>query len=95
MSALLPRSEPFAKPKNFITLQKRMNFSEVTGDPRRARPSRRALSFREVSMGEAAGLLLDRAGAMGSPAQRDLNVLMKRLSPDPWIGKLKKSSSSL
>jgi hypothetical protein len=56
MPSLLLRSEPFAKPKNFITLQKRMGFYEVTGG--------RALSFRDVSMGKTAGLPLDRAGAM-------------------------------
>jgi len=33
----------------------RVDFFEVTGGPRRARPSRRALSFRNLSVGETAG----------------------------------------
>jgi len=84
-----------------------MGFSEVTGGPRRAsrprvvrpggsrqarsrkaRPSRRALSFRDVSLGE----IPPEAGrGQNSP----VDMLLKRLSPDPWIGKLKKSPSSL
>jgi len=76
MSALLPRSKPFAKPKNFITLQKRMGFSEVTGG--------RALSFRDVSMGEAAGLPLDRAGAMRRGQDSPVDMLLKRQAREPW-----------
>jgi len=76
MSALLPRFKPFAKPKNFITLQKRMNLSEVTGG--------RALSFRDVSMGEAAGLPLDRAGAMRRGQDSPVDMLLKRQAREPW-----------
>ena len=57
-------------------LQKGVGFSEATGGPRRAsrprargrkaRPSRRALSFRDVSMGETAAQSLSRG--MRSPA---------------------------
>jgi len=38
----------------FVTLKKRVGFSEVTGG--------RALSFRNLSVGETAGLPLHRAG---------------------------------
>jgi len=59
---------------------KRVGFSEVTGV--------RALSFRNLSVGE----IPPEAGRrQNSPADK----LLKRLSPDPWIGKLKKSPSSL
>ena len=89
------------------TLQKRMGFYEVTGGPRRAsrpracreppgrttrgrkaRPSRRALFFRNVSMGEI-------PPEAGRKQNSPVDTLLKRLSPDPWIGKLKKSLSSL
>ena len=76
MSALLLRSEPFAKPKNFITLQKRMGFYEVTGG--------RALSFRDVSMGETAGLPLDRAGAMRRGQKSPVDMVLKRPAREPW-----------
>jgi hypothetical protein len=70
------------------TLQKRMGFYEVTGGPRRARPSRRTLFFRNVSMGE----IPPKAGrGQNSP----VDMLLKKLNPDPWIGKLKKSQSSI
>jgi len=82
----------------FVTLMKRVGFSEVTGGPRRAsrprargrkaRPSRRALFFRNVSMGEI-------PPEAGRKQNSPVATLLKRLSPDPWIGKLKKSLSSL
>jgi len=61
-----------------------MGFYEVTGGPRRARPSRRALSFRDVSMGESAGLPLDRAGAMRRGQNSPLDTLLKRPAREPW-----------
>jgi hypothetical protein len=61
----------------FVTQEKRMDFSEVTGV--------RALSFRNLSVGE-----------IPPEAERGpVDTLLKRLSPDPWIGKLKKSLPSL
>jgi hypothetical protein len=74
MSALLLRSEPFAKPKNFITLQKRMGFSEVTGG--------RALSFRDVSMGETAAQSLSKGMRRGQDSPVDM--LLKRPAREPW-----------
>ncbi len=71
---LFLRSEPFAKPKNFITLQKRMDFSEVTGG--------RALSFRDVSMGEAAALSLSRR--MWRVQDSPVDMLLKRQAREPW-----------
>ena len=68
----------------FSILQKRMSFYEVTGGPRRARPSRRALSFRDISMGETAGLQLDRAGAMRRGQDSPVDMLLKRPAREPW-----------
>jgi hypothetical protein len=62
-----------------------VGFSEATGG--------RALSFRDVSMGETAALSLSRGMRRGQNSPVD--TLLKRLSPDPWIGKLKKSPPSL
>jgi len=64
----------------FVSPMKRVDFFEVTGV--------RALSFRNLSMGE----IPPEAGrGQNSP----INKLLKRPSPDLWIGKLKKSPSSL
>ena len=68
----------------FFTLLTRVDFSEVTGGPRRARPSRRALSFRDISMGETAGLQLDRAGAMRRGQDSPVDMLLKRQAREPW-----------
>jgi len=80
------------------TLIKRVDFYKVTGGPRRAsrprardrkaRPSRRALSFRNLLVGE----IPPEAGRRQNPPA---DTLQKRPSPDPWIGKLNKSPSSL
>jgi hypothetical protein len=69
-------------------LGKRIDFSGVTGGPRRARPSRRALSLRNLLVGEI-------PPEAGRRQNSPINKLLKRLSPDPWIGKLRKSPSSL
>ena len=62
------------------TLIKRVDFYKVTGV--------RALSFRNLLVGE----IPPEAGRrQNSPA----DTLQKRPSPDPWIGKLNKSPSSL
>ena len=54
----------------------RMGFYEVTGV--------RALSFRDVSMGETAGLPLDRAGAMRRGQDSPVDMLLKRQDREPW-----------
>jgi hypothetical protein len=56
-----------------ITLHKRVSFSEVTGG--------RALSFRDVSMGEAAGLPLDRAGGNAEGAKLPCRYVAEKTSP--------------
>jgi len=53
-----------------------VGFSEVTGG--------RALSFRDVSMGEAAGLPLDEAGAMRRGQDSLVDMLLKRPAQKPW-----------
>jgi len=63
----------------FVTQEKRMDFPEVTGV--------RALSFRNLSVGEI-------PPEAGRRQNFPIDKLLKRLSPDPWIGKLKKSQSS-
>jgi len=62
------------------TLRKRVDFYEVTGV--------RALSFRNLLVGEVPP---EAGRGQNSPADK----LQKRLSLDPWIGKLNKSPSSL
>jgi len=69
----------------FIALQKRMGFSEVTCG--------RALSFRNVSMGETAGLPLDRAGGNAEGAKLSRRYVAEKTSPRAL--ELKKSPSSL
>ena len=69
----------------FGTLQKRVGFSEVTGG--------RALSFRNGSMGETAGLPLDRAGGNAEGAKLPRRYVTEKTSPRAL--ELKKSSSSL
>jgi len=59
-----------------FTLQKRMGFYEVTGG--------KALSFRDVSMGETAGLPLDREGAMRRGQDSPVDMLLKRPAREPW-----------
>jgi hypothetical protein len=44
----------------------------------------RALSFRDVSMGETAGLPLDRAGAMRRGQNSPVDRLLKRPAREPW-----------
>jgi hypothetical protein len=68
--------KPLHKLTIFVTLRKRVGFSEVTGG--------RALSFRDVSMGEAAGLPLDRAGAMWRGQYSPVDTLLKRPAREPW-----------
>jgi len=53
-----------------------MGFYEVTGV--------RALSFRDISMGETAGLQLDRAGAMRRGQDSPVDMLLKRPAREPW-----------
>jgi len=53
-----------------------MGFYEVTGG--------RVLSFRDVSMGEAAGLPRDRAGAMRRGQNSPVDMLLKRPAREPW-----------
>jgi len=53
-----------------------VGFFEVTGV--------RALSFRNVSMGETAGLPLDRAGAMRRGQDSPVDMLLKRPAREPW-----------
>jgi hypothetical protein len=69
----------------FATLIMRMGFSEATGV--------RALSFRDVSMGEAAGLPLDRAGGNAEGAKLPRRYVAEKTSPRDL--ELKKSPSSL
>jgi len=59
----------------FVTLITRVGFSEVTGG--------RALSFRNGSMGETAGLPLDRAGAMRRGQNSPVDTLLKRPAREP------------
>ena len=59
----------------FVTREKRVDFSEVTGG--------RPLSFRDVSMGEAAGLPLDRVGAMRRGQDSPVDTLVKRPGREP------------
>jgi len=53
-----------------------VSFSEATGG--------RALSFRDISMGEPAGLPLDRAGAMRRGQDSPVDILLKRPAREPW-----------
>jgi len=69
----------------FVTLITRVGFSEVTGG--------RALSFRDVSMGEAAGLPLDRAGGNAEGAKLPRRYVAEKTSPRAL--ELKKGPSSL
>jgi hypothetical protein len=77
--------KPLHKLTIFVTLRKRVGFSEVTGG--------RALSFRDVSMGEAADLPLDRAGSNAEGAKLPRRYVAEKTSPGAL--ELKKSPSSL
>jgi hypothetical protein len=55
-----------------ITLHKRVSFSEVTGG--------RALSFRDVSMREAAGLQIDRAAGNAEGAKLPRRYIAEKTS---------------
>jgi len=70
------KARPLKNLKAFDTLRKRMGFSEVTGG--------RALSFCDVSMGETAGLPLDRAEAMRRGQNSHVDTLLKRPAWEPW-----------
>ena len=56
-----------------VTLHKRMGFCELTGG--------RVLSFRNVSMGEAADLPLDRAGGNAEGAKLPRRYVAEKTSP--------------
>jgi len=72
----IDKMRPLVNLTAFITRQTRMGFSEVTGG--------RALSFCNVSMGETAGLPLDRAGAMRRGQNSPVDTLLKRPAREPW-----------
>jgi len=56
---------PLQNPTIPAALKKRVGFSEVTGGLRRAWPSRRALSFRNLSIGETAAPSFSEENAEG------------------------------
>jgi len=85
-----PHLETSAKPYNSCHSKKRMGFSEVTGG--------RALSFRNLSMGEAAAPSIARRMRRGKvyPPQAELPHKIKLLEKTrPRALELKKSPSSL
>ena len=84
-ASYIDKMRPLVNVTAFITLQKRMGFSEVTGG--------RALSFCNVSMGETAGLPLDRAGGNAEGAKLPRRYVAEKTSPRAL--ELKKSPSLL